>query len=183
MEDAAVRVERHDAFLDARARAVVEPDHRSADGLGEIHDLVDLLGEDLAERAAEDGEVLREHEDLAPFDHAPTGHDAVGQRAAVLDPESVGAVAGEHVELDERARVEQLLQSLAGGELPPIVLAGDRGLAARVECLVAQLTQLLEPLFDRVRDGRDRFCGRALVAVQRLCLGLLLDVRFLERHW
>ena len=57
-EDAAVGVERHDAFLDAGAGAVVEADHRRADRLGEVHHLVDLLGEHLAERAAEDREVL-----------------------------------------------------------------------------------------------------------------------------
>ena len=58
VEDAAVGVERDDAFLDAGAGAVVEADHRRADRLGEVHHLVDLLGEHLAERAAEDGEVL-----------------------------------------------------------------------------------------------------------------------------
>ena len=50
--------ERDDAFLDARAGAVVEADQRRADRLGEVHHLVDLLGEHLAERAAEDREVL-----------------------------------------------------------------------------------------------------------------------------
>ena len=79
-EDAAVRVERHHAFLDACAGAVVEPDHRRAHRLGEVHHLVDLLGEHLAQRAAEDGEVLAEHEHLAAVDGAPAGDDAVGER-------------------------------------------------------------------------------------------------------
>ena len=89
VEDAAVARERHDAFLDARAAAVVEADERRAGRLGEIHHLVDLLGVHLAERAAEDREVLAEHEDLAAVDGAPAGDDTVGERAVVLDPEAV----------------------------------------------------------------------------------------------
>ena len=150
-EDPAVRVERHDTFLDARAGAVVEADHRRADGLGEVHHLVDLLGEHLAERAAEHGEVLAEHEHLATVDRSPPGDDAVGERPRVLDAEPVGAVAGEHVELDERAGVEQQLDALAGGELAALVLALDRRGAPGVERLLAQVAQLGEPLFDRVR--------------------------------
>ena len=72
MEDPAVAGERDDAFLDAGAGAVVEPDDRRADLEGEVHQLVDLLGEHLAERAAEDGEVLAEHEHLAAVDRCPS---------------------------------------------------------------------------------------------------------------
>ena len=128
-EDAAVGVERDDTFLDAGAGAVVEADHRRADRLGEVHHLVDLLGEHLAERAAEHGEVLAEEEHLAAVDRAPAGDDAVGERPGVLDAEAVGAVAGEHVELDERVGVEQQVDALARGELPALVLALDRGVA------------------------------------------------------
>ena len=157
-EDPAVRVERDDAFLDARAGAVVEADDRRADRLGEVHHLVDLLGEHLAERAAEHGEVLAEHEHLATVDRSPTGDDAVGERPGVLDAEPVGAVAGEHVELDERARVEQQLDALAGGELAPLVLALDRGRAPGVQRLLAQVGELDESLLDRMRE-RPRRAG------------------------
>jgi hypothetical protein len=150
-EDAAVARQAHDAFLDARARAVVEPDERCADARGEIHDLVDLLGEHLAERAAEDREVLREQEHLAAVDRAPTGDDTVGERPRVLDAEAVRAVAGEHVELVEAVGVEQLLDALAGGELPAIVLALDGGGGARVDRVVLELGELLDALFDGVR--------------------------------
>ena len=151
MEDAAVARERHDTFLDAGAAAVVEADERRAGRLGEIHHLVDLLGVHLAERAAEDREVLAEDEDLAAVDRAPPGDHAVGERAVVLDPEAVRPVAGEHVELDERARVEQEVEALAGGELAPLVLAADRRLVAGRARLFLQLGELLEPLVDRVR--------------------------------
>ena len=93
----------------------------------------------------------REHEHLAAVDRAPTGDDAVGERPVLLDPEAVRPVAGEHVELDERARVEQQVDALAGGELAPLVLAPDRRLRAGVQRLFLELGELFEPLGDRVR--------------------------------
>ena len=102
VEDPAVAGEADDAFLDAGAGAVVEADHRRADLEREVHQLVDLLGEHLAERAAEHGEVLGEHEHLAALDRAPAGDDAVGVRP-LLEAGGVGPVPGEQVELVERA--------------------------------------------------------------------------------
>ena len=58
-EDLAVLAERDDALLDARAAGVEHADDRHAGLDGVVHDLDDLLAGDLAERAAEDGEVLR----------------------------------------------------------------------------------------------------------------------------
>ena len=46
----------------------------------DVHDLDDLLAEDLAERAAEDGEVLGEDADLPTVDGAVAGDDAVAVR-------------------------------------------------------------------------------------------------------
>ena len=135
VEDAPVRGQRDDTLLDARTGAVVEADERRADGLREIHHLVDLLGEDLAERAAEHREVLGEDEDLASVDRAPPGDDTIGQGAGVLDAEAVRPVAGEHVELDERVRVQEQREPLPHGELAPLVLALDRRRASGVECL------------------------------------------------
>ena len=111
---------------------VVDADERAAHPHGQVHDLDDLLGEDLAQAAAEDGEVLAEQEDLAAVDRAVAGHDAVAPGAVVLQAEAVGAVAGEHVELGEAARVEQQVDALAGGELAARVLALDGRLGARV---------------------------------------------------
>ena len=110
---------------------------------------MDLLGEHLAEGAAEHGEVLAEDEDLAAVDRAPAGDDAVGvgplEQAAV-----VGPVAGEHVELVERALVEQELDALAGEHLALGVLALDRPLRPGVERLLLALGQLGQPLAHRV---------------------------------
>ena len=57
-EDVAVGAQRDDALLDARAARVVDADDRAADLGRQVHDLAHLLGHDLAERAAEDREVL-----------------------------------------------------------------------------------------------------------------------------
>ncbi len=62
-EDLAVGAERGDAFLDAGAAGVVDADDGAAGLQGEVHDLGDLLAVDLAQGAAEDGEVLGEHGD------------------------------------------------------------------------------------------------------------------------
>ena len=84
-----------------------------------------FFGEGLAERAAEDREVLREHAHLAAVDRAEAGDHAVGVRAGVLEPHAVRLVAREHVELDEAPLVEQVLEPLARGELA-LARAGAR---------------------------------------------------------
>ena len=92
---------------------------------------MDLLGEHLAERAAEDGEVLAEHEHLATVDRAPAGDDAVGV-GPFLEARGLGAVAGEQIELLEAARIEQYVDALAGEQLALLVLALDgRGASRR----------------------------------------------------
>ena len=121
---------------------VVEADHRDPGGGGQVHHLVDLLGEDLAERAAEDGEVLAEDADPAPVDGAEAGHDAVGVGPVVLQPHAVGPVPGQHVELLERALVEQVLDALPGGQLALGVLALDRPRASGVQGLVLAFGQV-----------------------------------------
>ena len=89
-EDLAVEAERDHALLDARAAGVVEPDDGAADLHREVHDLDDLLAEDLAEGAAEDGEVLREHRHRAALDGAVAGDDAVAVGPVLLLAERVG---------------------------------------------------------------------------------------------
>ena len=94
-EDVGIAAERDDALLDARAAGVVEADDRRADLHRQVHDLADLLGVGLAERAAEDGEVLAEDEDQAAVDGAVPGDDAVAEDALLVEPEVVGAVRHE----------------------------------------------------------------------------------------
>ena len=104
-ENSAEGCQRNNTFLDARSTSVVEADHGRADAFGQVHHLVDLLAEHLAERAAENGEVLAEHDDLAPLDGAPTGDHAVGE-GALREPNVVRPMPRQHVELMERTRIE-----------------------------------------------------------------------------
>ena len=89
-EDLRVTAERRDALLDARPARVVEADDRRADLHRQVHDLADLLGVRLGQRAAEDREVLAEDEDEPAVDGAVAGDDAVAEeRAARSSPNSV----------------------------------------------------------------------------------------------
>ena len=124
-EDLRVARERHDTLLDPRTARVVDPDDRAAVLHGEIHDLADLLGEDLRQRPAEHGEVLREDEHLAAEDRPVAGDDGVAPRPVLAHVELDLAVTDEAVELDERARIEELLEPLAREELPALALALD----------------------------------------------------------
>src|SRR6185437_10784273 len=143
-EDLRVAGERDDTLLDSRTAGVVDPDHRAAVLHGQVHHLADLLGENLAQRAPEDGEVLREEEDAAAEDSAVTRDNRVAVRTAIHHPEVRLAVADVAIELDERAWIAQLLGALAGEELPLFTPARDRLLAARVKRLSSQLLQPLE---------------------------------------
>ena len=69
-KDVGVAAEREHAFLNARAARIVQADDRRAELHRQIHDLHDLRGVGLRQRSAEDREVLREREHLAPVDQA-----------------------------------------------------------------------------------------------------------------
>ncbi len=96
-----VACQRHDAFLDARAAAVVEADH-GASGFGrEVHHLADLLGEGAGQAAAEDGEVVAEDAYLAAVDGAVAGHDAVAGDFFIGHLEVGDSMGLKLIELDE----------------------------------------------------------------------------------
>src|SRR5690606_33674257 len=113
-EDLAVQAERDDTLLDAGAGALVDADDRAAGLDRQVHDLGDLLPVDLAEAASEDAEVLAEHAHLTAVDRAVAGDHPVAQRTVLVQAERGRAVAGQGVELDERALVAQQLDPLAG---------------------------------------------------------------------
>ena len=69
--------------------------------------LHDLRGVGLRQRSAEDGEVLREREDLAAVDEAVAGDDAVARHDLIRHAEVAAAVCDELVDFLERARIEQ----------------------------------------------------------------------------
>jgi hypothetical protein len=127
-EDVPVGAQRDDTLLDPRAARVVDPDHRAADLGRQIHDLDHLFGHHLAQRTAEDGEVLAEHAHPPALDGAVARDHRVAPGAVLLQAELVGPVADEGVELLEGAGVEQLLDPLPGGVLALRMLLLDGGL-------------------------------------------------------
>ena len=153
-EDLGEQAEGDDAFLDAGAAAVVDPDDGAAGLHGVVHDLDDLLAVDLAEAAAEDGEVVAVDRDRAAVDGAGAGDDAVAVGAVGLDAEVVRAVPGQLVELGERALVEQQGDPLPGGQLALGVLLLDRRGRPRVHRLVPAPLQVSDL-------PRRRYAGQA----------------------
>src|SRR5205807_6734558 len=170
-EDLGVAGERDDALLDPRAARVVDPDHRTAVLHGHVHDLADLLGEDLGEAPAEDGEVLREDEDLAPEDLAVARDDGVAPRPPLHHPEVRLAVADVAVELDEGARVAEALGALAGEELSLRALPLDRLRAPGVARLVAERLHALELALRRLGTRALFVCRRHRWSVPRRRFG------------
>ena len=144
LEHVGIAAERSDAFLDARAARVVEADHRRADLHRLVHDLADLLGMRLGQRAAEHREVLREDEHHAAVDGAVAGHHAVAGDLAVGHAEIDAAVLLEHVPFFEGAVVEQQFDALARRQLALGVLGVDALLAAAEAGLLALFVQLLD---------------------------------------
>ncbi|GAA3048096.1 hypothetical protein GCM10020000_30370 [Streptomyces olivoverticillatus] len=143
-EDLGEQPEGDHALLDPRAAAVVDADDRTARLEGEVHHLDDLLAVHLAQRTAEDGEVLRIHADRTAVDRAVAGDHAVPVRAVGLDAEVRRAVPGELVEFDERALVQQQLDPLAGRQLALGVLLLHRPRRSGVRRLLDPALQVRE---------------------------------------
>ena len=80
---------------------------------------------------------------------AGAGHHAVAGDALLGHVEVVALVDHELVDLEERTRVEEELEPLAGGLLPGLVLAPTALLAATELGLSVAPTQLVEPVFER----------------------------------
>ena len=148
-EDVGVATQRHDTFLDPRATRIVEPDDRCTDFHRQVHDLADLLGVRLRQRSTEDREILAEDEDRPTIDETVSGDDAVAE-------EGFGrgrvAVRDERVQLDERSRVEQQVETFARGQLAGGVLLGHTCDATALARRGAHLLEEREPL----RVGRHR---------------------------
>ncbi len=159
LEDVAVAGERGRPLLDPRAAGVVDLDERRPGRHREVHHLADLLGVDLAERAAEDREVLGGHEDPPAVDRPVAGHDPVARRPSPLHPEVVGAVDHEGVGLLERPGVEEEPDPLPRGELPALVLLLDGFPTPRLEGLATPPLELGDPLL----HGDDGDAGQVLV--------------------
>src|SRR5690606_15452912 len=124
-EDFGIAAERRHALLDTGAAGIVQTDHRRPVLHGEVHDLANLLGMGLAQRAAEHGEILAEDVDHAAVDRAPAGYYAVAGDHRVGHAEIGRAVSDEHVVFFKAARIEQDVQAFAGRQLALAMLCVD----------------------------------------------------------
>ena len=139
----------HDAFLDVGAPAVVYAHQGHPERSGQIDHLVDLLAGNLAQGPTVHREVLGEGTDPVAVHGAEARDHAVGVGALVLAG-PFGAAAGQHVQLLERPRVEEIVEAFAGRHLAPGVLAFDGRLAAGVEGGLAAAFKFLETVRHRL---------------------------------
>ena len=130
-------VERSDPFLDARSARVLEADYRGSGVEGHVQHLADLVRDNSAQTAAENGEVLGEDEHRAAIDRAVSGDDCVAERAFVLYAETRRLVPDELIDLLEGAFVEQCIEPLPRRQFPLLVLAGDGTLTSCMQGLFA----------------------------------------------
>ncbi len=106
-EDICVATQANHPFLDSRTTGVVDADNRRTVACGHVHDLAYLLRVDLAQTAAENGEILAEDVNQAPVDGAPTGDDAVTQDAPFTHIKIGLPVHNKCIDLAKRSLVEK----------------------------------------------------------------------------
>ena len=159
-EHVGIARKRRDAFLDARAAGVIEPDDRRPRLHRHVLEFCDFLRVGFGQRAAEHGKILGEHEGLAAVDGAPAGDDAVAGDLVLFHAEFDRAVLDEHVEFLERALVEQQFDALPRGQFSAGVLRLDALLAA------AELGAGA-PFFEGVQDIFHAAAARHMVRIGR----------------
>ena len=147
-EDVAVALQAVHALLDARPARVHQPHHRRAHLHRQVHGLADLRPNDLRQRAAHDGEVLREDEDQPPVHQPVACDDGVAQDPLLGQAELRGPVRDEGVQLFEGARVQEQVDALPGGQLPLCVLLLDAPFPAPEPGAVTHALQGFQPLRD-----------------------------------
>jgi hypothetical protein len=116
--------------------------------------LEDLLGVGARKRSAEHCEILGEDEHHPAVDTAPAGDHAIARDALVGHAELGDPVLDEHVELLERALVEQEVDAFARGELALGVLAGDAPHPAADPRLFAPFLEFCQDVLHAARPSR-----------------------------
>ncbi len=115
--------QRHHSFLNSCTSGIIQADYGCAYAHGVVHDLCNFLRVGFRERAAEDGEILREDVDQAAIDAAEAGDESVARGLLLFHAEIVAVMGYELVELFEGTFIEKQLDSLAGAEFAFFVLA------------------------------------------------------------
>ena len=116
-ENIRVARERRHSLLDARPTRVIQPHDRDADLQGQIHNLRNLGGVGLTQRAAEDAEVLGKGVGGAAVDATVARDDPVARNPLLGHPKVLAAVLHQLVELLEALLIEKQVEPLASGKL------------------------------------------------------------------
>ena len=134
-------------FLDTRAAAVVDANHRRAILHRHILNFADLLRMGFRQRSAKDSEILAEHIDHSTIDGAPTGDNAIARGALLLHAELGAAVRHEHIELFKAALIQQQLYAFTRCQLPLGMLGINALLPTAKACRRAPRLQFLQNIF------------------------------------
>lgn len=98
----------------------------------------------LAERSAEDAEIMGVDEDPSSVDPSPSGHHPVGVRPLVCHAETGGPVPAERFDLGESACIEQDVDAFASGELASGMLPFGAGMIHDLLTATGQRRRMLE---------------------------------------
>ena len=124
---------------------ILEGDDRRAELGGLLHQRHDLLRVHLAERAADDGEILAEGRDEPAADIARAGHDPVGGQRLLLHAEEAAGMLHVGAELLKRGFLKQSVEPVARGHQPLVAAPRELVGAASGENLLPAPAQVLEP--------------------------------------
>ena len=111
---------------------------------GQVHDVDDLLGVHLAQRTAEDGEILGIDVNHPVVDLAEAGDHAVAQEFLLFQAEVGRMVRHVALQLDEGVGVEQVLDAVAGRHQAAGPALGQLVQAAGRVFFLAQFDQFLD---------------------------------------
>ncbi len=149
-EDVPVAREGVDGLLDARSARVVDSHDGHSVLQRHVHDFADFLGVHLAQRSAQDGEVLAVDVDEAALYGPVARHHSVSFVELLLQTEVDAAVRHEFVDLDETPLVQQRRDTLSGRHLSLFLLLLDGLRSASLGGLLPARQQRLAELVDRL---------------------------------
>ena len=131
----------------AAARTVHQPHQRQAQVARHGFDAGELVADAAFVGAAADREVVARHHDIAAVDLAAPDHEACGREGFEVARFVVARFSRDAPDLDERARVEQLVDPLAYRELAAGMLPLDSLRPAHLLCESLALAQFVDLFF------------------------------------
>jgi len=139
-ENIGITAKGHDAFLNARAARIVDPDDGRAVLQGQVLDLGDLGGMSLAKGPTHDGEILGKDVDQPAADRTIARDHPITQGDALAHAKIAHMVCGQGIQLLEAALVQQRGDALSSGHLAFFMLLFNRAGAAALLGFVFQCT-------------------------------------------